>query len=178
MRQRVQGQGVGAAITVASAGVGTQEGWPIDPTTAGLLAKRGVLVRSDFSSHLVTGPMLGAADLILTGTRDHRLRIGSDWPEAYPRTFTLRESARLLAGMPAEIRGGLSSEATQRPPQVVRWLQDERGTVVTPESGLDISDPIGRRTGVYRRMLDQVYSAVDVLADALLPRSVPLSGHS
>ena len=39
---------------------------------------------------------------------------------------------------------------------------------MVPPDERDIEDPIGRRTGVYRRVVDQVTAAVDVVAAALL----------
>ena len=38
---------------------------------------------------------------MLTATREHRLQIGKLWPDAYARTFTLREAAWLLGSRPA-----------------------------------------------------------------------------
>ncbi len=172
LRQRVEEAGGAtstAALTATSAGVATEDGWRIDRTIAVLLEKRGLPGMRDFRSRALTGDLLEQADLVLTGTRDHRLRIGRLWPEAYPKTFTLRESASLLAGMPAAVADSLPDRLPKRAHAVVRWLQDERGLVATPESELDIADPIGRRTSVYRRMVDDVSAAIDVLANVLLP---------
>lgn len=172
LRQRIAAAGAEAMLSVASAGVGTETGWQLDPTIAELLEKRGLQGMSRFRSRLLTAEILAGADLVLTGTRDHRLRIGKGWPEVYARTFTLRECTWLLAGMPADVRAALPSgslEVNARSRAVLTWLQDERGLVATPEDELDIADPIGRRAGVYRRMVDDVATAVDVVSQALLP---------
>lgn len=169
MRQRASELGAGEHLVVASAGVGTENGWRIDPAIADLLAKRGISDTSQFRSRLLTQDILDGADLVLTGTRDHRLRIGKSWPDAYPRAFTLRECTWLLGGLSPEDRSKLpTGSVSERGQAMVRWLQDERGLAATPENELDISDPIGRRAAVYRRMVDEVATAVDRVADVLL----------
>ena len=169
LRERIGAAGVGDRVTTASAGVATEDGWRMDRTIAGLHERRGLSGTDAFRSRLLNGEMLGAAGLILTGTREHRLRIGRLWPDAYPKTFTLRECSWLLGGMSDTIRAALPAGAPARVHAVVRWLQEERGLVATPESELDIADPIGRRPSVYRRMVDDVAAAIEVLADAVLP---------
>ncbi len=169
LRRRVDQANAGDAVTVASAGVGTEDGWRMDPTIAELLERRGLTGMADFRSRLLTEAIVDGADLVLTGTRDHRLRIGKTWPEAYPRTFTLRECASLLSEMPPHVRDALPVPPRARAAAVLAWLQEERGLVATPQDELDIADPIGRRTAVYRRMVDDVAAAVETVATALLP---------
>ena len=161
----------GDALRVESAGVASRDGWRMDPTIVELLAKRGVTGLATFRSRLLTDEIVAGADLVLTGTREHRLKIGKGWPDAYSRTFTLREASHQLAEMPPTIAAGLPADTARRAFSVVEWLQEQRGLGASPSGSLDIEDPIGRRTSVYRRMVDDVWAAVDSVARALLPAS-------
>jgi protein-tyrosine phosphatase len=169
LRQHIEAAGAGKSLTVASAGVGTESGWRMDRTVASLLNERALPDLTDFRSRKLSDEIVGEADLVLTGTRDHRLHIGKSWPDAYSRTFSLRECAFLLEGMSFETRDALGLDSAARGHAVLRWLQSERGLVSIPPDELDIADPIGRRAKAYRRMVEEVEAATNVLAGVLLP---------
>lgn len=167
-RRRTELAGADKQITAGSAGVATETGWRMDSTISGLLDRRGLTGMAEFRSRLLSDEIVNDSDLLLTGTREHRLRIGKSWPAAYPRTFTLRETAWLLTEMPADVRAALPTDPGDRAPAVLSWLQQERGLVATPPEELDIDDPMGRRASAYRKMVEEVAAATDILADLLL----------
>lgn len=171
LKRRADEGMAGDALHVGSAGMASQNGWRMDPTIIELLAKRGVTGLATFRSRALTDEIVAGADLVLTGTREHRLKIGKGWPDAYSRTFTLREASNHLAAMPPQVADGLPADTAKRAFSVLEWLQEERGLGASPAGELDIEDPIGRRTSVYRRMVDDVCTAVDAVARALLPTS-------
>ncbi len=173
LRHRIHSGGAAGELSVASAGVACANGWRMDATIAELLAKRGCTGMAEYRSRQLTGSIVASADLILTGTREHRARIGKDWPDAYEHTFTMRECAWLLAEMPLEVRLSLPAAIDARARAVLRWLQAERGLLATPLEEMDIADPIGRRPSAYRRMVSEVAAALDALADVLVPATTP-----
>ena len=156
-------------ISISSAGLGTPGGWELDPEIARLLEGQRINGQ-EFRSRPVDADLLGEADLILTGTKQHRLGIGADFPDAYQRTFTMREAALLLA----------RPETMQLPPYdllergraAVALLQRSRGTRSLADHELDINDPHGRRTAAYEAMFSQVRGVVGTLAFVLAPAIV------
>lgn len=154
---------------LSSAGLGTPGGWEIDPKVAELLSERGIEDRQEFRSRRVTAEILADADLILTGTKQHRLSIGADFPEAYPRTFTMREAATLLST--PETTTLPAYDVGDRGRAVIAFLQRARSTRVLTEESFDILDPHGRRAAAYKAMFEQVTSAVNVLSFVLVPAS-------
>ena len=155
---------------LSSAGLGTPGGWEIDPKIAQLLRERGIEDRQEFRSRRVDAEILADADLILTGTKQHRLAIGADFPEAYSRTFTMREAAALLCT--AETAALPAYEVVERGRAAVALLQRARSTRVLRDDQFDIEDPHGHRTSVYKTMFAQVTAVVDILSFVLAPASV------
>lgn len=157
-------------IELASAGLGTPGGWDLDPEIADLLERAQVRGTQEFRSRRIDASVLQWADLVLTGTKQHRLAIGADFPEAYSRTFSMREATALLraaggAALPAY-------DVLDRGRAVIALLQQQRGTVVLADSELDVADPHGRRTAAYEAMFREVRGIVDVLAFVFAPLSV------
>src|SRR5689334_14340533 len=66
-------------IEISSAGLGTPGGWELDAPIAELLRSAGVENVEQFRSRPVTPAVLADADVILTGTKQHRLAIGADF---------------------------------------------------------------------------------------------------
>lgn len=156
-------------IELGSAGLGTPGGWEIDPPIADLLYDARIAGTQDFRSRRIDADVLRGADLVLTGTKQHRLAIGADFPEAYGRTFTMREATALLraadgAALPAY-------DVLERGRAMIGLLQQQRGTVVLGDSELDVADPHGRRTAAYEAMFREIKGIVGVLAFVLAPRS-------
>ena len=104
--------GSGAAdFDVRSAGTyGGHEGEPMNPPAVRALAELGV----DGSGHRASWlrePNVVWADLVLTGTADHRAEVLTLEPSALRRTFALRELARLAATIgPGELGAGSPAE--------------------------------------------------------------------
>jgi protein-tyrosine phosphatase len=155
---------------ISSAGLGTPGGWLIDPKVDHLLQEKGLSGQNDFRSRRVEAPLLADADLILTGTKQHRLRIGADFPDAYNRTFTMREAAALLAR--ADAVGLPPYDVAERGRALIALLQRERGHGLLPEDQFDIADPHGHRMSAYKSMFEQVQGVVEALAFVLAPASV------
>jgi protein-tyrosine phosphatase len=155
---------------LGSAGLGTPGGWEIDPKVSQLLQDSGIDDRQAFRSRRVDAAILADADLVLTGTKQHRLTIGADFPEAYSRTFTMREAAALLS----------TSETATLPPYdlldrgraTIALLQRARSTRVLRDDQFDIADPHGHRTSAYKTMFGEVTAVVDLLTFVLAPRTV------
>jgi protein-tyrosine phosphatase len=157
-------------IEISSAGLGTPGGWEIDPKVSQLLSEHGLSEQSEFRSRRVETALLGEADLVLTGTKQHRLTIGSDFPEAYSRTFTMREAAQLLTR--ADSPDLPPYDLLERGRSVIGLLQRERGTRALTDDEFDIADPHGHRMNAYKAMFDQVLGVVDVLSFVLAPATV------
>ena len=157
-------------ISVGSAGLGTPGGWELDPPVARLLREHHVDDAQEFRSRRLDADLLAPADLVLTGTKQHRLTIGADFPDAYSRTFTMREAAALLAR--ADVLSLPSYDLLERGRAMIALLQRERGTRALAEDEFDIEDPHGRSANAYAAMFDQVRSMVDVLAYTLSPATV------
>jgi protein-tyrosine-phosphatase len=155
---------------LGSAGLGTPGGWEMDPKVAHLLQEHGIEDRQEFRSRRVDAEILTDADLILTGTKQHRLTIGADFPEAYSRTFTMREAAALLCT--AEAATLPAYDVVERGRAAIALLQRARSTRVLQDDQFDIADPHGHRAGVYKTMFQQVNAVVDVLSFVLAPASV------
>src|SRR3954453_20323636 len=64
-------------IEISSAGLGTPGGWELDPPIADLLSSAGTANLEHFRSRPVDPSVLADADLVLTGTKQHRLTIGA-----------------------------------------------------------------------------------------------------
>ena len=144
-------------LRVASAGVRAPQGAPLERNTLRVLTDRGIPI-DGFASRRLTTSMVESAGLVLTASRSQRLVIGQETPEAYGRTYTLREFADLLQEVdPAK----LPADPVQRADQVVTLAREIRGLrAPLPPDQIDIDDPIGQRLPAFRRCLDTVLAAV------------------
>lgn len=144
----------GDRIEVASAGTGALEGYGIDGPTVAALAEVGV----DGGGHRAAWldeTMIAEANLVLTATTEHRDRVLRMAPTAMRRTFTMREFARLGAG----VEGAHDHDDRVR---VVREVAGRRGQVDPPAPGEDeVGDPFGAGIEEARRMVHQVGPTVD-----------------
>ena len=148
------------ALEVTSAGTGALEGYGIDGPTASALAELGI----DSGGHdaaWLTEAMISQADLILTATTEHRDRVLRLVPITMRRAFTMREFARLGAG----VEGAHDHDDRVR---VVREVAGMRGQVDPPAPGADeVGDPFGAGIEEARVMVGQVGSTVDATARLL-----------
>ena len=95
-RAGLAARSAGDALVVESAGTWGLSGSPMDPAAQRTLAAYG-LDGSDFRARQLVGYHVDEADLVLCATREHRSAAVSLAPDAAPRSFTLREFARLTA---------------------------------------------------------------------------------
>jgi protein-tyrosine phosphatase len=157
-------------IELSSAGLGTPGGWEIDAKVAELLHGARVGGTQEFRSRRVDAAVLAESDLVLTGTKQHRLTIGGEFPEAYAKTFTMREAVALLTR--ADTRGLPPHDLVERTSELIALLKRERGIRALADDQFDIDDPHGRRTSAYEAMFAQVRGVVDVLSFLLAPMTV------
>lgn len=130
-------------------------GLGIDPADAAMHRSRYLMER-----HL-TDP-----DLILAMTRAHRRDVVELAPARTRATFTIREFARLSAGIPDdEVRAaasGAGADASARVRAVAALVASRRGLVLGPDdpSDDDVIDPYGRSRETYELSAAQLTPAV------------------
>jgi protein-tyrosine-phosphatase len=159
-------QGVGA--TVHSAGL-LDDGRPASPNSVSLMADRGLDI-ADHASRVMTVAMLEHADLIIGMERRHVREAAILVPDAWSRSFTLRELARR------------AEDAGPRPPEVelADWLAtlvEDRTTVahLGESSSDDVADPYGRNLRTYRKCAGELDELIGVVVEQLWPAAEPLA---
>ncbi len=101
--QEALGTAAAPGVTVTSAGTSARDGTPIHPHAASVLAGRGLDPRA-FTTRRLHAGLLDSADLVLCAERGHRAAAVTTAPKTVSRAFTLREFARVTAGLtPADI---------------------------------------------------------------------------
>lgn len=155
---------VGVPGTVSSAGL-LPGGHPPPPDGVQVMSARGI----DTSGHVsrtLQDEMIGAADLILGMGREHVQAVVVAEPEAWSRTFTLKEIVR---------RG--EQVGPRAPGQGLdQWLaQVGAGRLPTDLVGSsaddDVDDPIGRSPGAWEQVAGELSILVDRLVDLVWPSS-------
>ncbi|MDT0165793.1 low molecular weight phosphatase family protein [Actinotalea sp. AC32] len=155
-----------SGVEVASAGVGAVVGATIAPGMTPHLARLGVPT-DGFAARQVAERDLASADLVLTMTRAHRTRVVELVPGAVRRTFTLRELARIVAGLDLALLP--DGSPAERLAALVPLAAARRRPPATPADD-DVVDPWGGDEGLYARAFAELAPAVDVIADAALGR--------
>ncbi|MEO6205353.1 MAG: hypothetical protein ABIO67_08230 [Mycobacteriales bacterium] len=154
----------GSPFVVESAGTWGRAGTPMEPYGLTTLASLG-LDGSAHGARLLLAEQVAQADLILGATREHRAAAVVLQPRASARTFTLREFARLCAGVdPAGLPTG---DRVERARAVVRAAAAQRG--LTPPQDPrddDLEDPY--------RAPEQAYTACGRLVVSSLERPLAL----
>ncbi len=168
-----------SSVTVRSAGTRALDGAHMHHATTTLLAERG-LSPDGFTARRVDAAMLSSADLVLCAEREHRSIVVTMVPKILRRTFTLREFARLTAGItPSEIT--LSDTTVD----VVRGCGNALVARAVGCRGLnrperptddDIDDPIGSSIEVFRSCAEQISAALAQPLQ-LLTRAVRMSSR-
>ena len=154
---------VGPRVTVASGGL-KLTGERMPPRGVSMMARYG----ADLSSHIgtpVTDRSVSEADIILGMTREHVREIVAMSPDAWSKTFTLKDFVRR-----AERAG-----ARHRHQRVSDWLVSvgadrEPRHVLGADSEDDMIDPYGRRRSVWRHVIAEM--------DELVSRIIPTLGLS
>jgi protein-tyrosine phosphatase len=156
---------IGVDVRVSSAGV-LESGRPASAHSVDILSGRGL----DLSTHrstTVTKELIRSADLIVTMAREHVRHAVVLVPEAWPRTFTLKNLV---------IRG--EKVGPRRPEEEISdWLA--RVHAGRTRAGLlgssledDVADPIGQARGAYNRMVGELDDLVERLVTLLWPADV------
>lgn len=111
---------------------------------------------ADFRSRSLTPPLVRDADLVLTATASHRVRVLDELPEAVNRTFPLLEFARLSAANPPSQPLGSRADWQEHIARVARL----RGSTAGQGSRHDVADPFGGERAAYEAMAAAVDPAL------------------
>ncbi|WP_066465500.1 arsenate reductase/protein-tyrosine-phosphatase family protein [Sanguibacter suarezii] len=161
--ERLLGAALGPAsgIEVRSAGTRAMVGSAIPADMARLLVADGVSPEG-FAARQLTEAMLRESRLVLALTREHRSRIVELFPGAVRRTFTVRELARLAAGVaPGDLGPGTPAE---RLAALLPLAAAQRGQRPSTPDDDDVVDPYGRSETVYAQSFAELAPAVRQIA--------------
>jgi protein-tyrosine phosphatase len=148
LRDLLQERFEAAAPTVASAGLTAWEGSGADPGSIAAAAELGV----DISGHLarqVDVDEVREATVVLAMAREHRNEVARMLPRWAARMFTLKELVRLLESLSEGAPGGAPDDVLARRVEEADGLRRRLGFPPTPPDD-DVTDPLGRRAGVFR----------------------------
>jgi protein-tyrosine phosphatase len=153
----------GGELRVASAGF-SESGYPSPRRVIQAMERVGL----DLSGHVsrqISAELISAADLIATMTRQHLIDVVTLVPDAFARTFTLRDLVRraTAAGPP------LPQETY--PGWVTRLHGGRtRSSVLSLDRADDVADPLGGRPAAFDRTRNELDGLVTTLADLLFRR--------
>jgi protein-tyrosine phosphatase len=144
-------------VRVVSAGTRAVVGHQMDDTSAQVLSELGGRPEGHVAQQL-RPELVEQADLILTATSAHRSGIVRSTPAAMRKVFTMREFARLGAGLPPPRPGPNGGKLIRR----VGEVAGRRGFLDPPADGQDeIADPIGAPLPLVRECGQQISVSVD-----------------
>jgi protein-tyrosine phosphatase len=146
-----------AGLQVSSAGTQALVGRTVDDGTAAVLRQLGLDPARHRARQLTTA-LAGDADLILTAERAHRDQVIHDLPNAFKRTFTLAEFARLVE----RARTGEASDAVA----AVAAVAAARAGAA-PGHDDDLPDPFGWTAARTRPIAERLTGIVQVTLDVL-----------
>ena len=154
-------------VTVSSAGTHARLEEKVPEPVVDLLDSQGVAIDGHTPREL-DAELVRSADLVLATSREARTEVVRLVPGAVRRTFTLRELARLVpllepatapdADVSARLTALTDAAAMHRRPPDSRVVADD-----------DVLDPYGRTEDAYEESFDQVVTAVDTIAQSVLP---------
>jgi len=147
-------------IELGSAGTWAVVGEPMTPEATSLLSHNGG-DPSGFVARDLDEKLIDAADLILTATREHRAQVVTMAPRAAAKTATLREFARLLAGITAADIAEAGDDPGSRLRVIATKAFAQRGMVpaVDPTED-DIPDPYGGPMAGYQLAANLIDAAL------------------
>ena len=141
------------------------------PENQAIATALGAVDAASHRSRQLTVPQLGAADLVLALTRQHRSEVVSLLPAASHYTFTLLEFARLARTLPAAARAWWApfTDPRSRSQAAVLAVARSRGGVppLPDPAAEDVVDPFRQNEAVYFHQASQIVPAVNA-AVALL----------
>lgn len=148
-------EGTGVDLALRTGGIQPHE-LPVDPRAVEAMAARGL----DISAHVprtIDAADVEDADLVLTMTREHLRHIVTEFPESFPRTYTVKEAVRRMGkmGVPSPF------DATR--------LHDGRtpGELMGDSLADDILDPFGGPEADYRACVDELDAAIGSIVTML-----------
>jgi protein-tyrosine phosphatase len=121
---------------------------------------------SEHRSRQMTDAMLGAADLIVAMAREHVREVAVSVPDAWPRTFTLREL----------VRRGNEIGPRQSGQPLDEWLAKAHAGrspahLLGSSADDDVADPMGRGRHAYEVAADEIEALVNQLVDLVWGRA-------
>jgi protein-tyrosine phosphatase len=151
---------LGLPTRVHSAGL-LAGGSPAAPEAVAALAARGIDISAHRSRRL-SAPLVNEADLVLGLAREHVRQAVLAEPEAWPRSFTLKELVRR-----SELVGPWASGQS-----LEEWLFKVAGDrthsdMLGESSADDVDDPIGGPPSAYEATAADLSELTDSLADLL-----------
>ena len=156
----------GEQVQVTSAGVRAQVGAPLPAVTQLVLAERGI----DASGHAarwMTPELLAAGDLVLTMGAVQREAALALHPRGLRSTFTVREAAALLQGLPPVV-APVAPEEGRHARAVVATLAGARRFRVAPSGVDDLPDLLADDVRAVRALAEQLTRDVSALLRALV----------
>jgi protein-tyrosine phosphatase len=148
-------------VLVQSAGVRAEDGSPMHPGVVQVLRERGACP-DGFVSRPLTAGIVASADLVLTATRQHRAACVTLVPEAVRHTYTLRQFARIAAGLDREHPQWTDGPPHARLRGLVRLAMEGRGRTQPVEPGEDdLADPVREPITAFRRCADDIDAVLD-----------------
>ena len=151
------------AVRVRSSGTLAREGMAPTPDAVRAAAERGIDVSALQASALDAG-VVERSDLILTMTSEHWDEVLVLVPEAFPKTFTLKEIVELLRALPAPSRSPSRQTLLQRIAVAHRLRNDRKAPSI---GDMDVSDPLGLSEETYRAVAWEIEGLVDALVEGL-----------
>lgn len=121
-----------------------------------------------FTARRLRSAMVSDADLVLGATPRHRSSVVERNPEGLPKTFSMREFARLARAVdPEQLPGG---DAIERAHVLVDLARRKRGLVppVPPEEDA-VPDPMGGAQEDHHRAAVLIREAVSTFVDVVAP---------
>ncbi len=152
MAERLARKAFRPGTVAVSAGTHAWDGERMHPYTELVLKERGADTLG-FASRRLTRAIVEHADLILTADRVQRAGCATLAPAAVRRVFTLRQFARIIAGLP------------KRPATMPEMLDAVRATLGQPvEPGEDdLTDPVGGPVEAFRVCADEIQRVLGII---------------
>lgn len=150
-----------------SAGVGHWHvGGRMNPPAARELRRRGG-DDTGFRARHLEREHIESSDLILTATQDQYDYVAAGYPDALPHTFLIRHFGLLVAGIdPADLpdSDGSPHQVHRRALALAAAADGRRDR----HPALDLDDPWGESADTFRRVGDEIDSALGAFLDVLL----------
>lgn len=146
-----------------SAGTAAADGQPMHPRAAKVLGKLGI-EGAEFRTRRLRPPILRAADLVLTATREHRSAVAQMNPRVMDRLFTVNQFAYLLTHVPPVGSGGTAAQAGAA---LLRGARTARSVAPARTDDDDLADPMNRSMGKFRDAGQILHADVDGVVRSL-----------